>query len=134
MATLDMEMPPPPPPRARGRSAWSRCDEAVARIAPTSTTTCQVCSSAIAQGEWQLGVMFIHIEGFMLMEWYHLQCSVCIPGGGLHDVLENVQSEMTPAQKQQFQAAYECLTSGSDSNGSSPAAVAAAMASATMVS
>lgn len=127
-----MEMPPPPPPRARGRSAWSRCDEAVARIAPTSTTTCQVCSSAIAQGEWQLGAMFIHVEGFMLMEWYHLQCSVGIPGGGLHDVLENVQSEMTPAQQQQFQAAYERLSDGSGI-GSRPSP-AATMASATMVS
>uniref|UniRef100_K3X8D5 PARP-type domain-containing protein n=1 Tax=Globisporangium ultimum (strain ATCC 200006 / CBS 805.95 / DAOM BR144) TaxID=431595 RepID=K3X8D5_GLOUD len=127
MAT-EMEMPPPPPPRARGRSAWSRCDEAVARIAPTSTTTCQVCSQSIAQGEWQLGVMFIHVEGFMLMEWYHLQCSFCIPGGGLQDVLETVQSEMTSAQKLQFQAAYEKLVTSGGNEGP------LAMASATMVS
>lgn len=124
--SADCEMPPPPPPRARGRSAWSRCDEAVARIAPTATTTCQVCSSAIAQGAWQLGAMFIHVEGFMLMEWYHLECSAGIPGG---DVLETVQSEMSPAQRLQFQAAYEKLAS-SGSCDNNPAA----MASATLVS
>lgn len=122
-------MPPPPPPRARGRSAWSRCDEPVARVAPTATTTCQVCSSAIAQGAWQLGVMFIHVEGFMLMEWYHLECSEGIPGG---DVLEAVQTEMTPAQRLQFRAAYEKLASGGAGNNAGD--TGGAMASATMVS
>lgn len=75
--------------------------------------------------------MFIHVEGFMLMEWYHLQCSFCIPGGGLQDVLETVQSEMTPTQKQQFQAVYEKLIT---SGGVEPAAAAVSMASPTMVS
>lgn len=117
---MEMEMPPPPPPRTRGRSAWSRCDEAVARTAPTSTTTCQVCSKAIEQGEWQLGLMYIHIEGFMLMEWYHIECSSSIPGASLSDLLENVQSEMSPSQRQQFQAAYESLKAGNSGPGGLP--------------
>lgn len=106
MATQTMEMPTT---RARGRSAWSRCQEAVARVAPTSTTTCQVCEQSIQQGEWQIGAMFIHVEGFMLMEWYHLPCTASIPGDALQDVLESVQSEMTADSKQQFQAAFQAI-------------------------
>lgn len=43
----------------------------------------------------------------MLMEWYHLQCSKSLQGSGLSDVLQTVQSEMTPAQKEEFQAACQ---------------------------
>ncbi|RLN95235.1 hypothetical protein BBJ28_00024834 [Nothophytophthora sp. Chile5] len=109
MATEMQQLPQVPPPGTGPRSsgAWSRCDQAVARVAPIATTTCQVCSACIAKGQWQLGLMFIHVEGFMLMEWYHLQCTKSLPGGGLSDVLETVQSEMTPAQKQEFQAACQ---------------------------
>ncbi|DAZ98628.1 TPA: hypothetical protein N0F65_000823 [Lagenidium giganteum] len=108
---MEMEMPPPPPPRARGRSAWSRCDEAIARVAPTSTTTCQVCSNAIKQGEWQIGLMFIHLEGFMLVEWYHLECTHNLPGAGLDELLETVQNEMTPNERKLFQAAFDAASS-----------------------
>ncbi|KAG7389559.1 hypothetical protein PHYPSEUDO_010204 [Phytophthora pseudosyringae] len=98
---------PPPGTSPRSSNSWSRCDQAVARVAPIATTTCQVCSKCIAKGEWQLGLMFIHVEGFMLMEWYHLQCSKSLQGSGLSDVLHTVQSEMTPAQKQEFQLACQ---------------------------
>ena len=91
----------------RSSNSWSRCDQAVARVAPIATTTCQVCSKGIAQGEWQLGLMFIHVEGYMLMEWYHLQCSKSLQGNGLSDVLQTVQSEMTEAQKEVFQLACQ---------------------------
>lgn len=101
-----MELPNTCP---RLRTSWSRCDQAVARAAPIATTTCQVCSKCVAKGEWQLGLMFIHIEGFMLMEWYHLQCSLSLQGSGLDNVLEAVQSEMSPAQKEEFQLAYQNL-------------------------
>lgn len=105
MATAEMEMPTET--RPRGRSAWSRCDQAVARIAPIGTTTCQVCGQSIAQGQWQLGLMFIHVEGFMLMEWYHLQCATRMPAAGLRELIETVQQEMTPEQRQDFCAAFE---------------------------
>ncbi|KAG7400468.1 hypothetical protein PHYBOEH_005496 [Phytophthora boehmeriae] len=109
MATPIEQLPQVPPPGTSPRSStsWSRCDQAVARVAPIATTTCQVCSSCIAKGEWQLGLMFIHVEGFMLMEWYHLQCSKTLQGSGLSDVLETVQSEMNPAQKKEFQSACQ---------------------------
>ncbi|CAI5731172.1 unnamed protein product [Hyaloperonospora brassicae] len=94
-------------PRPRSGTSWSRCDQAVARVAPSATTTCQVCSKRIGQGEWQLGLMFIHVEGYMLMEWYHLQCSKSLQGNGLSDVLETVQSEMTDGQKQVFRLACQ---------------------------
>lgn len=110
MATAEMEMPTET--RPRGRSAWSRCDQAVARIAPISTTTCQVCGAQIAQGAWQLGLMFIHVEGFMLMEWYHLQCAKRMPGAGLAELIETVQTEMTPEQKQDFCAAFNEAAAG----------------------
>lgn len=107
MATTDMAMPADAPAaRPRGRSAWSRCDQAVARIAPLSTTTCQVCGMPIAEGSWQLGLMFIHVEGFMLMEWHHLACATKMPGDALGSLLETVQSEMTPEQKQDFCNAF----------------------------
>ncbi|KAJ8524083.1 hypothetical protein ON010_g17035 [Phytophthora cinnamomi] len=96
---------PPPGTSPRTSSSWSRCEQAVARVAPIATTTCQVCSKRIAEGEWQLGLMFVHVEGFMLMEWHHLQCSKSLQGSGLSDILESAQSEMTQAQKQEFQLA-----------------------------
>lgn len=105
----ESEAPLPVTGRSRSRSAWSRCEEAVARVAPTSTTTCQACSSCIAHGEWQLGLMFIHVEGFMLMEWYHVRCAAEMPGAALLDVLAAVQSDMTPQQRSQFQPVYESL-------------------------
>lgn len=102
---LDIMMADAPPRLMRRRSAWSRCDEAVARVAPTATTTCQVCSAAIEQGVWQIGLMFIHVEGFMLMEWYHVGCTISVSGLVMDELLETVQSEMTSDQKQAFQDA-----------------------------
>jgi hypothetical protein len=87
--------------RPRRTSAWRRCDEAIARIAPTCTTTCQVCDDKINEGEWQLGLMYLHDDGFMLMEWHHLGCTASLPGQGLYE-LELVQNEMTPLQKREF--------------------------------
>lgn len=98
---------PPPGTSPRTSNSWSRCDQAVARVAPITTTTCQVCSKRIVKDEWQLGLMFIHVEGFMLMEWHHLQCFKSLQGSGLSNVLETVQSEMTPAQRKEFQLACE---------------------------
>ncbi|KAL3656874.1 hypothetical protein V7S43_018215 [Phytophthora oleae] len=98
---------PPPGTSPRSSNSWSRCDKPVARVAPTNTTTCQVCSNSIAPGEWQLGLMYIHVEGFMLMEWYHLRCSKSLQGSGLENVLETVQSEMTATQKQEFHLACQ---------------------------
>ncbi|KAG7389560.1 hypothetical protein PHYPSEUDO_010205 [Phytophthora pseudosyringae] len=102
---------PPPGTSPRSSNSWSRCDQPVARVAPIATTTCQVCSKCIDKGEWQLGLMFIHTEGFMLMEWHHLQCSKVLQGSDLSDVLHAVQSEMTPAQKQEFQVACQKVAS-----------------------
>nr|CCA18651.1 conserved hypothetical protein [Albugo laibachii Nc14] len=98
-------LPPPPPPRQRRASAWNRCDEAVARKAPTSTTTCQVCEQSIVKDNWQLGLMFLHTDGFMLMEWYHLSCSKCIPAGGLDNILERAQADMSADVLADFQIA-----------------------------
>lgn len=107
--TSHMELPHISPIDASPRSStsWSRCDQAVARVAPIATTTCQICSKYIARGGWQLGLMFIHVEGFMLMEWIHLQCSKSLEGSGLTNIFQSVQSEMTPAQKQDFQLACQ---------------------------
>ncbi|EGZ16900.1 hypothetical protein PHYSODRAFT_330947 [Phytophthora sojae] len=101
---------PPPGTSPRSSSSWSRCDQAVARVAPIATTTCQVCSQRIAKGEWQLGLMFVHLEGFMLMEWYHLQCSKSLQSSGLSGILESAQSEMTQEQKLEFQLACQNAT------------------------
>ncbi|RQM15987.1 hypothetical protein DD237_004458 [Peronospora effusa] len=98
---------PPPGTSPRTSNSWSRCDQAVARVAPIATTTCQVCSKCIAKDEWQLGLMFIHVEGFMVMEWHHLHCFKSLQGSGLSDVFETVQIEMTPAQKKDFQLACQ---------------------------
>ncbi|EEY61203.1 uncharacterized protein PITG_01455 [Phytophthora infestans T30-4] len=100
------ELPQVPPPGTspRSSSSWLRSDDPVARVTPIATTTCQVCSRSIAKGEWQLGFMFIHVEGFMITEWYHLRCSESLYTS---DVLQNVQSEMTSEQKQEFQLAYQ---------------------------
>ena len=51
--------------------------------------------------------MFVHVEGFMLMEWYHLHCFKSLQDSRLSDVLEAVQREMTPAQKKEFQLACQ---------------------------
>ncbi|KAF4317032.1 hypothetical protein BBO99_00002880 [Phytophthora kernoviae] len=77
MATPIEQLPQVPPPGTSPRSStsWSRCDQAVARVAPIATTTCQ--------------------------------CSKTLQGSGLSDVLETVQSEMSPAQKKEFQLACQ---------------------------
>ncbi|KAF1772122.1 Zinc finger, PARP-type [Phytophthora cactorum] len=110
------ELPQVPPPgttspRSSLSSSWRRCEHPVARIAPIATTTCQVCSKCIAKGDWQLGLMFIHVEGIMIMEWYHPQCSESLQGSDLTDVLQTVQSEMTPEQKKEFQLAFQKVAS-----------------------
>ncbi|KAJ0412665.1 hypothetical protein ATCC90586_002295 [Pythium insidiosum] len=112
-----------PPRITRRRSAWSRCEEAVARVAPTATTTCQVCSEAIAQGEWQIGLMFLHVEGFMLMEWYHIGCTACLPNMPVNEVLDMVQADMSTEQRQAFATACEGVL-GAAVGGSSSAAMA----------
>jgi hypothetical protein len=104
-ADIDLLVMDAPPQLTRRRSAWSRCDEVVARTAPTETTTCQVCSATIARGDWQLGLMFIHVEGFMLMEWHHVACMARVPGVVLDELLATVQSEMAAEQKEEFQVA-----------------------------
>ncbi|CEG36030.1 conserved hypothetical protein [Plasmopara halstedii] len=104
---MDLSQRPQVGTSPRLSNSWSRCDQAVARVAPISTTTCQVCSNCIAKGEWQLGLMFIHVEGFMLMEWFHLQCFKSLQGNGLTNVLQSVQNEMTTSQKQDFQLACQ---------------------------
>ncbi|GMF53144.1 unnamed protein product [Phytophthora fragariaefolia] len=101
---------PPPGTSPRSSSSWSRCDQAVARVAPIATTTCQVCSKCIAKGEWELGLMFVHTDGFMLMEWYHLQCSKSLQGSDLSSIFESAQSEMTQMQKEEFQMASQDAT------------------------
>ncbi|OQR92197.1 hypothetical protein THRCLA_22400 [Thraustotheca clavata] len=55
--------------------AWSQYKEAVLQVARTSTTTCQACTSKITCGQLRLGVMYLHVEGFMLMEWIHVSCN-----------------------------------------------------------
>ncbi|KAG9403909.1 hypothetical protein AC1031_005397 [Aphanomyces cochlioides] len=55
-------------------TAWSQCKEAIMQVAHTSTTTCQACETKIASGQLRLGVMYLHADGFMLVEWIHLAC------------------------------------------------------------
>ncbi|ETV69834.1 hypothetical protein H257_14457 [Aphanomyces astaci] len=55
-------------------TAWSQCKDAVMQVAHTSTTTCQACEGKIASGQLRLGVMYLHVDGFMLVEWIHLRC------------------------------------------------------------
>lgn len=108
-------LPPPPPPRQRRASTWNRCDEAVARQAPTSTTTCQVCEESIMKDDWQLGLMFLHTDGFMLMEWYHLSCLKCIPAAGLDNILERAQADMPVDVLADFQVAVNKAFGTNDS-------------------
>ncbi|ETV89949.1 hypothetical protein H310_15214 [Aphanomyces invadans] len=55
-------------------TAWSQCKDAVMQVAHTSTTTCQACETKISSGQLRLGVMYLHVDGFMLVEWIHLSC------------------------------------------------------------
>ncbi|KAF0698401.1 Aste57867_10968 [Aphanomyces stellatus] len=55
-------------------AAWSQCKDAIMQVAHTSTTTCQACETKIASGQLRLGVMYQHVDGFVLVEWIHLTC------------------------------------------------------------
>ncbi|OQR84882.1 hypothetical protein ACHHYP_12583 [Achlya hypogyna] len=79
-------MTPPP--------AWSQYKEAVLQVAHTSTATCQACNGKIDRGQLRLGVMYLHVDGFMLMEWIHVACDPCLAGS--FDTISFIETGVDP--------------------------------------
>ncbi|EQC33897.1 hypothetical protein SDRG_08577 [Saprolegnia diclina VS20] len=75
-------------------SAWSQYKEAVLQVATTSTATCQACSAKISAGQLRLGVMYLHVDGFMLMEWVHVSCEPSLPAA--FDTISFIETGVDP--------------------------------------
>lgn len=62
----------------RNKKAWHLSKDHLVNAATGTTSTCRSCENLIEFGAIRLGFIFTHRQGFILIEWHHINC-IAVP-------------------------------------------------------